>query len=635
MNHDLDSLLLRYSDEILLLVDAATLGIRAASPAALSRLGYREEELIDKPITEIECALNDLFFWEDVRQGGSPELHNAEAMYLQGDGQTLSATKTITRVPGAENLLAIRATPDGDLRAAEDQLGRVTATLRATLEATRDGILLEDRSGTITKMNHRFAELWAIPEDLLLSGNSEAIKDHMASQLLDPGTYRNRLTLIQPDGDEESHDVLKLTNGRVYERFSQPAHHGEQIIGRVFTFADVTESHLSRQELEIARDEARAAARAKGDFLAMMSHEIRTPMNGIIGMSQLLEMTRLDAEQAEFTRSIRASSEALLAIINDILDYSKIEARMMQLESLEFDLPQLLREIEHLFLMRIRDGSLIYSLELDERVPRRVRADPVRLRQILINLLGNAFKFTGQGFIRLSVRLSGEESGRLRLLFTVSDSGIGIPAEMQDRIFQPFEQVDGSTTRRYGGTGLGLSICRMLAALMGGEIGVHSEPGKGASFWFTALIDPVEGHEHGVTHLSAAPTDQALRRNTRILLAEDTDTNRALLIAILKRMGAEEVDCAETGREAITLASEKDYDLIFMDIQMPEVDGLEATRTLRLQGSRAHIIGVSADGVSDGRQEALNAGFNDYITKPVVMDDLRQAVARWREGFHS
>ncbi len=623
MNAPYKDVLLAAAEEILLLVDPTSLAILAANPAAARLLGYPADALVGLSITDVECALADLFFWEEVRAGGSIDEQVMEGLYRRADESLLSARKTVRRIP--EGIL-VRATDIGAQKRAEDELAQMASRLRATLEATADGILVLDRDDRVVNLNRRLAHLWQIPEALLARHDDNALLEHFCHAVEDPGTLQHLLTGHGRD-TRETFDTVSLRDGRIFEISSRPARHDEQMIGRVFCITDVTERQRAQQALIAARDAATAASRAKSDFLAMMSHEIRTPMNGIIGMAQLLEMAPHTAEQQEYISTIQKSGEALLGIINDILDYSKIEANKMSLETVGFDLRQLVLDVERLFRPKAAEKRLTFATSVADGVPRVLMGDPTRLRQILVNLTGNAFKFTAEGQVGIHVAGVPGQPGRTDLRITVSDSGIGIAPDKCRHIFTPFEQADMSTTRRYGGTGLGLAICRMLCELMGGEIGVDSEEGKGSRFWFTLSLENGAGEE---SQAPEAPRP-ILRQSTRILIVEDNPINRMVLGRMLERFGAKDLAYAEDGQAALECCASASYELIFMDARMPRLDGLAATRALREAGNPAYIIGVSADAMSDERSKALEAGMNDYVVKPVARQALAEAIHRWRQ----
>lgn len=387
--------------------------------------------------------------------------------------------------------------------------------------------------------------------------------------------------------------------------------------------------------LRRAKEAAEEAARAKGIFLATMSHELRTPMNGVVGCVQLLQDTSLTPQQRQLLETMQRSAEALLALVNDILDFSKIEAGKMTLEVADVNLQALVGDVTTLVAELARKKGLAISVDIAADVPMEFRGDPIRLRQILFNLVGNAIKFTERGGVTISVRVLNDQpqgTEAIMLQWAVRDTGIGLNPEQQARLFQAFSQADVSTTRRFGGTGLGLMICRQLVELMGGTITVESAPGNGSTFTYTTRLLPAI-HRVGIGGAgeAEAPQTPGNSRPLRVLVADDNEINQVVACKFLQKLGCH-VEVARTGREAVESIARTAYDAVLMDCDMPEMDGYEAAREIRRRDrgatKRLSIIALTGHASAEDATRCREAGMDDVVTKPVTLQALRVALDR-------
>jgi PAS domain S-box-containing protein len=502
------------------------------------------------------------------------------------------------------------------------------AAFRAVFESSPIGITLADLNGCYVDVNPAMEKLMGVPRASVIG--RDPVELGWAADPEDLTAFRRA---IDENRDVDSQELtyygakLERRTGLLWMRKVAIAG-----VGHLLCFVlDISERKRMEEELVRARLGADAAARAKGEFLANMSHEIRTPLYGILGLSSLLEEESIPDHLRPMMGLIRTSGEVLRRVLDDVLDFSKIDSGKLELEEKPFDLRACLEWSFELFRKPAADKHLEYSLRLDDKLPARVSGDATRLRQVAANLMSNAVKFTHRGSVLMDVQLAemAPPNGRYLIRISVRDTGIGIPEDRIGRLFQSFSQVDASTNRRYGGTGLGLAICKRLVEMMGGDIRVESRAGEGTTFEFTFSAGVAAGAEC----VAEAARSESLKRLS-ILVAEDNKVNQIVTVRMLQKMGYQ-VDLACDGASAISSVEANSYDIVLMDVHMPGVDGLEAARRIRRMPtaqSSVPIVALTASASDEDRSQCLAAGMNDYLSKPIEIHALRQALERWGNG---
>jgi PAS domain S-box-containing protein len=517
--------------------------------------------------------------------------------------------------------------------------------LNHAIQSLQDSVYIADLNGKLLFVNNSLKKICNLDGKDLIGQSIQVLgQPHLLTDMSN--------SYIEKTCSREAEISMCQTNGQTFpallsESFIQD---GEKLI-RVGLIRDVTNHKASELALAKAKEDAEAATRAKSEFLANMSHEIRTPMNGVLGMTQLLAMTELTDEQQDLVQTIQYSNDALLTLVNDILDFSKVEAGMLELEEQTFELEDSLKSVYNLLNGQAQNKGIKLSYQISDKVPNTLIGDNSRLRQILLNLVGNAIKFTQKGHIAIAVSsriISDQGLDKPELTFSIKDTGIGIERDRLIKLFQPFTQADASISRKYGGTGLGLAICKRIVEIMGGTIWVESlgniggnppvnwmsnrvlTPTQGSVFYFTVFMKASEAPS-----LSASPYQDAKsaistaqKSSLRILVAEDNLVNQKLALFMFKKLGYN-IDIANNGLEALERLNQKIYDVIFMDMQMPEMDGITATQIIRRdRNHQPWIIAMTAHVVGDAREACLEAGMNDYIGKPFRIEELTTALIK-------
>ena len=498
---------------------------------------------------------------------------------------------------------------------------RSDVRLRDIVTSINEGMFVVGADGRVESWNAAAERATGVTSQALAGQRFDAALPAFATALASASSGA-----ANAEGPTSTHEIMLEVAGsrRVFELRVFPFDGGATGF-----FTDVTARSRHEAELLKTRDAAEAAARAKSEFLARMSHEIRTPMNGVLGMTALLFDTPLNAEQRECATVVHESAEHLMHVIDDILDFSKIEAGKLRIEEVAFGMADVLEQALAIVAPSAERKGLALRMEAP-RVPLpQVMGDPHRLRQVLINLLGNAIKFTSEGGVTLRLSTTGVTYGEAPIRVEVIDTGIGIDQETLDRLFRAFEQDDGSMSRRFGGTGLGLAITRQIIELMGGHVGVDSQPGVGSTFWFelTMRVPVADVAPAPAPAIPAVPRPALGSGGLDVLLAEDNPVNTRVAVAMLKRSG-HRVTHAENGLAVLAQLEQRPFDVVLMDCHMPEMDGFEATLQLRARGNRVRIIALTASVMEDERAHCFAVGMDDFLSKPLTAGNLREALGK-------
>jgi PAS domain S-box-containing protein len=548
------------------------------------------------------------------------------------------------RMAGAHSDITERKRAEENLRASEKRLAQI-------IDFMPDATLVIDNNGRVIAWNQAIERLTGVrTEEMLGKGNFDYAvpfygkrRPMLADLALRPRTYiHNAYESFQWNGDSITAEATITTPDgpqHIWGTATVLFDASGRAIGAIECIRDITELKNYQINLQRAKDNAEAANTAKSEFLANMSHEIRTPLNGVLGMLQLLQTTDLDKEQSNFVHTATFSGKSLLSVINDILDFSKIEAGKIELSNEPFSPANLVRTITETFALQASEKGIQLEHMVTKNVPDTVLGDNGRIRQVLFNLIGNAVKFTHEGRVGIVLDAETEDPENVRLLLTVADTGVGIDKQKLPNIFKPFTQADGSLARKYQGTGLGLSIVKRLVALMQGHIEIESEPGKGTRVKLDLLADAA-----ATTRISETGRDAAASAGGngafRILVAEDNPVSQIFTIKILEKLG-HQVTLVDNGNDVLAMLAGETFDLVLMDIQMPGMDGMEATRKIRngdsgVLDSTVPIVAMTAHAMQGDREKFILTGMNDYVSKPLAVEELeriiRDTAARGKEN---
>ena len=600
------------------------------NPGFLRMIGYTLEEVKELGFEKITFADDILeerkIFKRILKTQGN---FTFEKRFIHKDGRLIWCKLTYSVIRDKNSQIQYIFTLVDDItkeKIAQEELVSQQKFIRQVIDLIPDLIFVKDKEGRLILVNEAMAGLFnkSIPEienqlNSEIHKNQEEVKQYTSiDQLVIEKNY-----MITQEENFTKYDGTV----RIFKTTKLPIRNSDNT-RFVLAFAkDITDEIEYQNNLIKSKETAEQTSKMKSEFLANMSHEIRTPLNGILGMSAILSETNLDTEQKEIVETIITSGDSLLIILNDILDYSKIEAGKIEFEHSEFNIAKCIRDVQNLFSYKANEKGLELLVEIDPLIPEILIGDHFRIRQILINLIGNSLKFTSKGFIKIKLNFIAKNFDKREVQFQIIDTGIGIEEEKISKLFQSFSQVDSSITRKFGGTGLGLAISSKLVSLMGGVLAVESEFGKGTNFYFNIFLGFSKEMQTEKPIIEVLKTTYS--ESLKILVAEDNEINQIIALKLFKKIGFDIV-IANNGLEVLELIKKNDFDTIFMDMQMPELDGVEATKRIRLmpEYDKIKIIALTANAMSSDKELCLQIGMNDYVSKPFKPEDLQQVLER-------